>query len=528
MNIRDFFALNDKMIPIQNPINRNAFSQDDVEYKLKWIKTMNDIGMKITIDEAANICGTMSGKIPNKSIVGISHTDSVDNGGQFDGVLGIYSAMQTAEDIKKNGKENLVHYKVIIAMCEESTVMSGNACVGSKYLRGDNIDFDQMKSRNGKSLREEVTNFKKALFTRLDEEGLTGVVREVDRVVESDEIITAIEGHIEQANVLKDCKHSIGICTSIASPYRMKANTEDIRTGAKFICHLNDVAKHDPTQQTYRATIPKFSIKQEVDESVLKDKQLLTVRFIGEKNHSGATPMNQRKDAVYGAAKFINLLADNPDIEFLETYTKQYGPNQITDICDVKFAINSDASKESILNYWFSQKDARELANVSIEYVDEIPDHDNDPGLFIDIRQQVGMNPKLTADMIWETIKDIIHKTGCTMSMQVVSKGKPYQTTPELVDNATDICKSNGIMYKQMPSWAGHDLATLTNNPDARTLLLFCQSEGGSHNPKETTNLDSIEKLILVQSTLTQQELERANQLFCGELDNHSIIEDSR
>lgn len=107
-----------------------------------------------------NLCLTIPGKIaPNKSILCCSHTDSVDNGGQFDGPLGIYAGLKTAENIVKSGKQNAVNYKVIICACEESTRFEGKACLGSKYLRGDNLDFESIVSREGISLKECIARY---------------------------------------------------------------------------------------------------------------------------------------------------------------------------------------------------------------------------------------------------------------------------------------------------------------------------------------------------------------------------------
>ena len=63
-----------------------------------------------------------------------------------------------------------------------------------------------------------------------------------------------------------------------------------------------------------------------------------------------------------------------------------------------------------------------------------------------------------------------------------------------------------------MKSWAGHDLATLTNSGDARTILIFGPNTGGSHNPHETTSIDAINKVCAVQSMLVKEELQRAGK----------------
>lgn len=517
IDIHDFFEIDTNDIPVKKPINRNGFTLADVEYKLKCIKAMQDLEMEVTIDKIGNICGSLLGKLrTDKSVICGSHTDSVDNGGQFDGPLGVYAAIKTAEDIVKSGKQNAINYKAVIYACEESTRFQGKACLGSKYLRGDHLDFDTITSRDGLSLNKCVADFKSELFKQMKEAGLKPI-REVDKVIQDGEIVTAIEGHIEQADVLRKSGKNIGICTSITAPYRLKADISDIKTGAKFICALNESAKTFENLQKYRATVPKFSIKEIYDESNLKDKKIVTFRIIGESNHSGATPMNERKDAVLGTAKFIDLLSENPAVQFLETCTPKWSANKINDCCEIKLAINPNASEKSILDFYFAQKDAGKMANVYFQKIDDITKQDEESGLFLDVRQQIGMNPELTGDMIFETIKDIVHQTKHNVYMNITAKGKPYQTNEDLIQSASQICEEKEIPYEILKSWAGHDLATLTKDKFARTLLLFCDNSGGSHNLEETTTVDAIHKLAEVESALTQKELVRANELYLKE-----------
>lgn len=528
INIHNFFEIDENGVPIQKPINRNAFTKEDVAYKIKYIKAMQDLGMEVTIDAIGNICGTFPGKLrTDKSILAASHTDSVDNGGQFDGPLGVYAALKATENLVKNGriKTNLVNHKVIIYACEESTRFQGKACLGSKFLRGDNLDFDTIKSRDGLSLRQCVTEFKTELFKQVKEAGLKPI-KEVDKVIQPGEIITAIEGHIEQADTLKDSGKSIGICTSITGPYRLKTteNSTDIKTMAKFACTLNESARNPENFTNFRITVPKFSFQAKEEEIDLKNKRVFTIRAVGEQNHSGSTPMEKRKDPVYGVAKLIELTSNNPDIQILETYTPKCGFNQINKYCDIKLAIDEKDFGQNITQFLLAQKNASELANITFEDRKDImkepfkdPQNPTDaekPGLYIDIRQQIGMEPELTGDMIFNCIKDIVHTTKSNTRMTVTSKGKPYRTNSDLVESAIQICQDKKIPYEVLASWAGHDSATLTNDELARIILIFCASTGGSHNPNETTDLDSIEKLVYVISTLTEKELNRANELY--------------
>lgn len=556
INIYDFFEFDENGIAVQKPINRIAYTKEDIDYKLKYIKAMQELGMEVTIDKAGNICGTIPGKIrTDKSIVLLSHTDSVDNGGQFDGPLGVFSALKTAETMIQNNTQNPVNLKIVICACEESYRFDGKACIGSKYLRGDNLDFDKTISRDGLSLQEIVTKYKADLLEAVEKSGLKPL-KEVDKVLDSNnEIITAMEGHIEQADTLHDHHNNIGICTSITAPYRLNADISDIKTAADFICDLTHSAKQPENLQKYRATVPNFSIKNDVNLKDLQDKQILTFRAKGKANHSGSTPMDQREDAVYGAAKLIQEIAQIPDIQFLETYTPKYNNNGITDTCDLQFAVNKNFPYSKLLPFLERAQNATNVTFENIPAIQKTPetntkwfknirnpfkrkqyiplkpkippipkvDEKGEPlnqktGLFIDVRQQIGMEPSLTSDMIWDCIKDIIHITGKSCHMSITSKGTPYATNANLVDLAEQICTENKIDYEVLKSWAGHDLATLTSNELVRTILLFCASTGGSHNPNETTTLENINSLIHMESKLAQKEMEkaieRANEIY--------------
>lgn len=517
IEVEDFFDIDNTGNPTKNPINRLAFSKEDILYKIKYIKAMQDLGMEVTIDKIGNICGTIPGKLfKDKSIICGSHTDSVDNGGQFDGPLGVYAALKTAENIINSGKENLVNYKAIIYASEESTRFAGKACLGSKYLRGDITDFDSIKSRNNEPLSEILKEYKKELSAELEKNNCQPI-KEVDKVIDQEEIVTALEGHIQQSDDLKKLGKQIGICTSITAPYRVKIDINDIKSAAKFICKLNRLAKKGKNLSKYRATACEFSIKHDIEPRELAGKVIICLRANGKNNHSGATAMNRRQDAVYGIAQFIENVSENPDITFLEVSTPNWGANQINDCCEVKFAITPNSPEDIILNYWLGKNDAAKFADIIFEQIDNITEHDKESGLFIDIRQQIGMSPKDTSNMIFENMKDIMHKTGENTRMHVTAKGEPFQTSPDLVNAAEAICKQKFLGSQILQSWAGHDLATLTNNPDARTLLLFCPSTGGSHNPEETTSIDDVKNLTTVESTLAIQELERANKLYLKE-----------
>lgn len=55
VRLEDFFDFNSK-----EPINRLAYTEEDMDYKIKIIKKMQELGMTITTDKVGNICGSIS------------------------------------------------------------------------------------------------------------------------------------------------------------------------------------------------------------------------------------------------------------------------------------------------------------------------------------------------------------------------------------------------------------------------------------------------------------------------------------
>lgn len=234
------------------PINRLAYTEEDLKYKIKVIEKMKALGMEISMDKAGNICGTISiGHNPQKTIAIGSHTDSVYDGGQYDGPVGVAVGLQTAENlIKSKNCSGII--KVPIYACEESSRF-GHACLGSKYLNGtiSPEDFskivDKKASNHGKTitLQESIDFARSYLKKHVDD------IKDVDKIF--DNVDYSLEAHIEQYDILKKAykktkQDTVGIINTIGSAVRISYNVE------------------------------------------------------GEANHTGSTPMRKRKNAVDATA----------------------------------------------------------------------------------------------------------------------------------------------------------------------------------------------------------------------------------
>ena len=81
-------------------ITRYALSDEDILAREEFLKRMRAIGAIIENDDLANLYATIPGSDPDaKRIVMASHCDSVKNGGNYDGILGVMSAMEVLETV---------------------------------------------------------------------------------------------------------------------------------------------------------------------------------------------------------------------------------------------------------------------------------------------------------------------------------------------------------------------------------------------------------------------------------------------
>ena len=146
-------------------ITRYTLSEADTQAREEFIKRMTAIGAKIKTDDLANMYATLEGSDPSlPGIVMASHCDSVKNGGNYDGILGVMGAMETLETI---AHEKIPHKHNITAMIwtnEEGSLyppaMMCSGIVCHDYLP-DSIkkNFNQEDMMNSKSVLDRTTTF---------------------------------------------------------------------------------------------------------------------------------------------------------------------------------------------------------------------------------------------------------------------------------------------------------------------------------------------------------------------------------
>ena len=242
-------------------ITRYSLSPEAHMARDEFVKRMKAIGAEIEVDDVANIYATIPGSDPDaKRIVMGSHCDSVKNGGNYDGILGVMSAMEVLETIVEN---KIPHKHPLTAMIwtnEEGSLyppammVSGIVC--NDYLPpeiGKNFKYDDMMASKAMEAHEgSAPTFGEAL-------AVSSYKGEREYRLSPDRYVANFETHIEQGPILEDNGKDIGVVQCVLGMFN------------------------------YR------------------------VKFYGFAAHAGTFPMNKRHDALYAAAQALCYLHDEID-----------------------------------------------------------------------------------------------------------------------------------------------------------------------------------------------------------------------
>lgn len=234
-----------------------------------------------------------------------------------------------------------------------------------------------------------------------------------DAIIKSGAYSCFAELHIEQGKVLEQTKKQIGIVHNIAAPTRFKL-------------HIKGVA-----------------------------------------DHSGATPMGMRRDALVSAAKLI-------------------------------LAVNEAATDEK--------------ANGTVGTVGVV---DIDPGsinvvpgevtLWVDVRGVDNASIERTLRAIDEAAENVAVLDGVGVRKELLTADKPVALDAALAEQSADVCAGKGVSFLHMNSGAGHDAMHMTKICPTTMLFIPCRA-GISHNPAEYASNEDICRGIEVLAELLRRQ----------------------
>ncbi|HEV2093453.1 MAG TPA: Zn-dependent hydrolase [Rubrobacter sp.] len=188
-------------------VARLSFTPEERAAKDLAASYMQEAGLAVREDAAGNLFGRREGKDPEAAAVLMgSHVDSVINGGDFDGPLGVLGGIEVLQTMNEEGVETERPVEVV-AFTDEEGARFSLGMIGSRALTGTLSPEDlRHEDRDGVSIEEAMRE------AGLDPEKIGDAAR-------SPESLAAyLELHIEQGKVLEGEGLPVGVVTGIAGP----------------------------------------------------------------------------------------------------------------------------------------------------------------------------------------------------------------------------------------------------------------------------------------------------------------------
>jgi allantoate deiminase len=189
-------------------VTRLSFTDEERAAKDRVASYMEEAGLSVYEDAAGNLFGRREGRDSDLPAVLIgSHVDSVYNGGNFDGALGVLAGVEVMQTMEEQGIDT-EHPIEVVAFTDEEGVRFSFGMIGSRALAGKLTpeDLTRYKDENGVSIAEAMRAY------GLDPEKIGEVARP------EDSIKAYVELHIEQGRVLENENLPAGVVTGIAGP----------------------------------------------------------------------------------------------------------------------------------------------------------------------------------------------------------------------------------------------------------------------------------------------------------------------
>jgi beta-ureidopropionase / N-carbamoyl-L-amino-acid hydrolase len=194
-------------------VNRPAYSDDDLAAREVVRGWMRETGMTVRVDTAGNTFARLEGSDPALPPIVIgSHTDSVPDGGRYDGALGVLAALEVARAI---GSESRHPIEVVDFQNEEGGIVGSKAVVGR--LTADELSRTAV---SGFSLRDGI----RRLGGDPD--------RLADCVLAPGSCAAYVELHIEQGRVLERGATNIGIVEGIVGIWYWEVTFDGVASHA--------------------------------------------------------------------------------------------------------------------------------------------------------------------------------------------------------------------------------------------------------------------------------------------------------
>jgi N-carbamoyl-L-amino-acid hydrolase len=255
-------------------INRVAYSEADLAGRAFTLKLFRDAGLTPRVDAAGNIFGRLAGSDASRKPILIgSHVDSVTDGGNYDGPVGSFSAIEVARSLREQNVRLRHPVDVVVWSNEEGGTIGSKAATGQLTP----ADLDKV-ARSGRTIREGI--------------GLVGgdVARLGEAVLKKGDLACYMELHIEQGGLLEKAGLQIGVVEGIvglrwfevtitgfanhAGTTPMDQRQDAALAAAKFTVAVNDAVRAVPGRTV--ATVGRIVVSPNTT-NVIPGQVVLTV-----------------------------------------------------------------------------------------------------------------------------------------------------------------------------------------------------------------------------------------------------------
>lgn len=237
--------------------SRHVWDRSELELRAWFLTRAASLGLDVETDRNGNLWAWWGAPGPDAVVVG-SHLDSVPGGGEFDGPLGVVSALDAIAMLQAEGIRPSRPFAVVV-FAEEEGSRFGVACLGSRLLTGA-ISADRVRALAD---ADGVTFAEAAAANGTDPRHIGHDPETLGRIG------VFIELHVEQGRGLIDLDSPLAVASSIlahgrwridvtgegnhAGATRMDDRRDPMVAAARGIMAIRDAARGDD-----RATVGRI------------------------------------------------------------------------------------------------------------------------------------------------------------------------------------------------------------------------------------------------------------------------------
>jgi len=205
----------------EHPYTRRSFTplyRQGRELVTRW---MQEAGLEVSLDQAANLVGWRAGDNPGLPAIAIgSHTDTVPEGGRFDGIIGVVAAIEIAHCLSEQSI-TLHHPLEVIDYLAEEPSEFGISTVGSRAMAGAlSPEHLRLTDSSGRALAQGIAE-------------MGGHPEQIEAARrQPGTLALSLELHIEQGPVLEETGLPIGIVTGLVGIHRAAIRLEGVANHA--------------------------------------------------------------------------------------------------------------------------------------------------------------------------------------------------------------------------------------------------------------------------------------------------------